>query len=278
MSEAVAETGSEVSGEPAETLERRCASGERCQDREPERDVDGRRTGAWLPRQIDRDRGLCDACARNVSYALNHLPGDIVELTMKLARVDMASELVSASPELLVPIRLDIDALRTEIDTELQNWAEPVAERLGITWDTAAMGRSRQAVRVQRAAQLLAKRTDVLLDLPSQEHSAWDNGEPVWDPDFWPERVQETIIRDGIDGGLALLRLHRRAYHALGRTEYVQQVALPCPRCGLRALIRHNGEDSVICENCYERTPWERIPFLCRVLIDCERALDEGVA
>lgn len=254
---------------------RRCARGEHCQDREPVRDTDGRHTGTWLPRRIVVERGLCETCTRTVQYALGHLAGDFVELTMLMLRranTEMGT-LVSSSPDLLVPIDLGIDALRTEIDSETVNWAEPVAEELAIEWDTSAMGHVRVGVRVHRAASILAKAVPTLLALPEQEHSAWQNGEPKEDPD--EPGVQDTIVRDGVDGALALLDLHRRAWSVAGRTEFVQRIIPPCRHCGQRALVRHDGDDYVVCENCREITPWDLIPFMCRVLIDCERALEE---
>jgi hypothetical protein len=239
------------------------------------RDADGRHTGTWLPRAITLERGLCETCARTVQYALGHLAGDFVELTMlMLGRQNTAmGTLVASSPELRVPINLWIDALRTDIDNETANWVEPVAEQLAADWDTAAMGHARVGVRVKRAATLLASAVPTLLALPEQEHSAWQNGEPREDPD--DPGVQDTIVRDGVDGALALLDLHRRAWSMAGRTEYVQRIIPPCRHCGLRALVRHDGDDHVVCENCREITPWDLIPFMCRVLIDCERAMQE---
>jgi hypothetical protein len=262
-------------GADPEPSERRCARGEHCADREPVRDDDGRHTGTWLPRRIAVERGLCDTCVRVVEHALNHLTGDFVELTMLIGRIGAGGEVnVMATPDLKIPIRVNLEALRAEIDSELQSWAAPTAEALGIEWaSTTALAHTRLAVRVQRAARLLANAVDTLLALPEQEHPAWEHGEPKEDPEM--PGVQATIVRDGVDGALALLHLHRLAYSAAGRTEYLERIVLPCTRCGLRALVRRNGKDYVECENCYERTPWERIPFLCRVLIDCERALGE---
>lgn len=253
----------------------RCARGEHCQDREPVRDDDGRHTGSWLPRRITVERGLCETCTRTVQYALGHLAGDVVELTMlMLRRANTAmGTLVASTPELRVPIDLGIDALRAEIDSEAVNWAEPTAEALGVDWDTSSMGHTRIAVRVKRAATLLANAVPTLLALPEQEHSAWQNGEPREDPA--EPGVQDTVVRDGVDGALALLDLHRRAWSMAGRTEFVQRIIPPCRHCGLRALVRHDGDDFVVCENCREITPWDLIPFMCRVLIDCERALQE---
>lgn len=245
--------------------ERRCGRGDHCQDREPQRDVDGRHTGTWLPRRIDTARGLCDTCTRTVTYALHHLTGDVVELTMLMARptINMGL-LVASSPELPVPIRLGLEALRAEIDSELQAWAEPVAEVLGVDWNTSAMQRSRLAVRVQRAAHLLANAPDVLLALGEQEHPAWADGEPVWDHNLG---CQDTTIRDGVAGALDLLNLHRRAYAAAGRTKLVHRLPTPCPWCDYLTLIRHNGADEVTCENCHKVIEEKHYSWFVAVLV-----------
>jgi hypothetical protein len=202
--------------------EHRCARGDQCKDRtlvrdekgDPVRDDAGKPT--WLPAVIPVPRGLCEACVRDVEHALNHLTGDVVEITAKIARVGMAGEvIVSASPELQIPIQVNLDSLRTEIDSELQNWAQPVSDQLGIDWpSTTMLRRTRLAHRVQRAAHLLASAVDTLIALPEQEHLAWRDGLPVVDPELG---CQDTIFRDGVTGAIALIELHRLAYATLGR-------------------------------------------------------------
>ena len=228
---------------------RRCAAAESCVDRFPERDDAGKPTGRWLPCPITAERGLCRACARDVGYALGHFTGDVIELSMWIGSGDtLAETIVSSSPDPTVPIRLALDALRSEIDDELQSWAEPVAERLGIEWDTTAVGRTRIGPRVQRAAHLLLQSVDTLIGLPEQEHPAWVNGEPVWDFDL---DCQETQFRDGVAAGLALIDLHRRVYCALGRTKLVHRLPTPCPWCDRNTLVRYNGSSQVDCEHCH---------------------------
>jgi hypothetical protein len=227
-----------------------CARGEQCSGRTPERDDKGTATGNWLPAPIAADRGLCDSCRRDVEHALNHLTGDVVELTMMIGRDGMASEVVVASsPELQVPIRVNIEALRAEIDSELWSWAEPVAEKLGVDWDTHTTNRMRMAVRVQRAAHLLAQAVDTLLALPPTEHQAWEDGLPVWDPDL---DCQDTVTRDGVDAGMRLIYLHYLAYAALGRTKLVHRLTPACPWCDHKTLVRYNGKDHVTCEHCHK--------------------------
>jgi hypothetical protein len=252
-------------------IDHRCARGDHCQDREPVRDTDGRHTGTWLPRRIDVERGLCDTCTRTVEHALHHLTGDVVELSMLIGRSGTLTEtIVTSTRDLPIPISVTLEALRAEIDTELQAWAEPVAEQLNVEWDTAAMGHTRMAVRVQRAAQLLANAVDTLLALDPQEHPAWEHGEPVRAPEFLPDHVQDTVIRDGVDGALALLHLHRLAYSAAGRTELVHRLPTPCPWCDFRALVRHNGSSEVTCENCRRHIEERHYSWFVSVLVELE--------
>jgi len=245
--------------------ERRCAAGHDCGDRYPERDESGKTTGVWLPRQITVDRGLCPACTRNVGYALGHFVGDVVELSMLIGSGDVIAEtLVASSPDPTVPIRLALEALRSEIDTELQAWAEPVAEKLNVPWDTTAMGRTRIGPRVQRATQLLLNAVDTLIALPGQEHSAWLDGEPAWDFDL---NCQDVIVRDGIAAGLGFIDLHRRTYSALGRTTLVHRLPTPCPWCDRSTLVRYNGADCVECETCHRQIEEKYYSWFVQVLV-----------
>ena len=261
--------------------EHRCARGAQCTDRtlirddkgDVVRDDDGKPT--WLAAVIPTARGLCRGCVSDVEHALNHLVGDVVELTNMIARVGMAGEVVvSASPELQIPIDLHVDALRTQIDVELQNWAQPVADRLGMDWpSTTMLARTRLAHRVHRAQHLLVSAVDTLLALPEQEHLAWRDGLPVLDPEL---NCRDTVLRDGVDGALALIELHRLAYVTLGRTEYKVVLPQPCPFCSWRSsLVRRNGEDFVRCEHCHKVVPEPLLDWLTKYLVEAERLAAE---
>lgn len=257
-------------------VEHRCARGDRCKNRMPLRDEAGAATGYFLAAQIEIPRGLCARCISDVEHALNHLTGDVVELTMHLGKTGQAGGvMVSSSFDHPVPIQVNLEALRAEIDSELQAWAEPVAEILGIEWDTDSMHRTRMAPRVQRAAHLLARSVSTLLALPETEHPAWGNGLPVWDVELG---CQDTTVRDGVDGALHLIELHRRAYAALGRTEYVERLPHPCPWCNWITLIRRNGQDNVECENCHKIVRRELLDWLAKELIKAEMDRQDAVA
>jgi hypothetical protein len=201
-----------------------------------------------LGARIAAPEGLCAVCAGRVEQDIAHLPGDVAELTVLLAATGSGGGnggKVRSTPTPPVPIRVGIEAVRAEIDHELQCWAEPVAEALGIDWDTNAQQHSRLGVRVQKAARLLASAVPTLLALPAQEHMAWDDGEPVWDDDGW----HDTVTRDGISGALHLMELHRRVFSVAGRTRLVHRLTGPCPWCSQRTLTRENGADVVRCES-----------------------------
>lgn len=233
----------------------------------------------WFGAQILHPEGLCEMCAAHVGQAISHLPLDVAELTVLMAATGSAGDgaKVRSTRTPPVPIRVGIEALRAEIDHELQCWAEPVAEALGIDWDTTAQQQSRLGHRVQKAARLLAAAVPALLALPAQEHMAWADGEPVWDDDGW----HDTVHRDGITGALHLVELHRRVYSVAGRTRLVHRLTGPCPWCSQRTLTRENGADVVRCESeqCRGRAVPERYyDWLAAVVAAEERRQREKAA
>lgn len=208
-------------------------------------------TTTWRGAQIAAADGLCRLCRGRVAQAIAHLPLDVAELTVLMASGSGGEQgaKVRGTPTPPIPIRVGIEALRADIDHELQCWAEPVAEALGAAWDTDAAHHSRIGHRVQRAAKLLDGAVDTLLALPAMEHMAWADGLPVLDA----AGERDTVWRDGIDGAIALTELHRRAFVVAGRTRLVHRLGSPCPWCGRRTLTRENGASEVLCESDYCR-------------------------
>ena len=245
--------------------ERRCARGRYCALVTPERNEKHEPTGVLLAAPIERERGLCKACTSRVERAVAELPEDALILTMMLGDTHGVSEVyVSTSLELSAPLSLALQALRDEIDTELQYWAEPVAEQLGIDWDTYWINRGPVIPRIIRGADLLHGAMSTLLALPEQDHPTWRDGEKVLDPVLG---CRETITRDGIEGALALLDLHRRAYSVTGRKKLVIHVDAPCPICSRRAMVREDGGDHAECENCGKTIPEELYDWLVAEMV-----------
>jgi len=182
--------------------------------------------------------GLCMACTDRVVSALEQLPLDYTELHFLLASGEsgITSDMVMGSKELQVPIRVSIEALQASMVHETQAWAEPIAERLGVDWDTDKVHHCRPGFVLQRAARLLANSITPFLNLPEQEYRHHSTGE-------WVER-------DGIDGALELMHMHDMVRFAAGKTKLIHRLPTPCPRCQRLSLVRHNGADVVECESC----------------------------
>jgi len=183
--------------------------------------------------RIDVLVGLCGSCGNHVAQALRELPMDYVELSTLLGERggNPAADVVLSSRDLPIPIRTSIYDLQTAICHEATSWAEPIAEHLGIGWDTQRARDSRPGVTLQRASRLLTHAVDTLLGLPAQTYR--DHSSPDW------------VDRDGIDDALELLRLHDLVRLAAGRTALVHQLPAPCPSCNSLALVRRNGADHV---------------------------------
>lgn len=208
------------------------------------------------------ESGLCEACTARVSRALAELPLDYVELNLLLGSGESGifSDMVLFSRELQVPIRVSVEALQASMAHETQAWAEPVAERLGIDWDTDRTSMCRPGFTLQRAAGLLTNGLGTLLGLPAQEYRHHSSGE-------WVER-------DGIAGALELLHLHELTRFAAGKTKLVHKLPTPCPQCEREALCRHNGTEHVVCEGCGSVWPNDQYKRLCLVLAEDYRDLE----
>lgn len=222
----------------------RCRRARRCAQHQL--DDAGRPLGA----PTSRPHTLCDACAGRVGAACAALPADYAGLE-QLLPVHRArpAEKVSGSGELAVPPRLDVLDLQAEIDHLAWTWAEPVAEQLGIDWDTTQVARCRPGPRLQRAAALLAAHTELLLRTEPTDLLGWIAGHPV------------VLTRDGVDGGVALLDAHQRAQLLITGGSGDVRLPLPCPLCE-GVLIRANGASQVDCRGCgrvWPEAEWRRL-------------------
>jgi hypothetical protein len=205
--------------------------------------VDGVRVGA----AVNTSAGLCLADERHVQRAIETLPRDYVGLHLHLGRATSgAAEFATGTPELPVPLRLDIEALQTEIVAEAVRWAEPVAEAVGAEWDTQHARDSRPGPVLSQACALLVGRMSVLLALRGVDQVVWD------------EHHHRTVLeRDGVDGALRLLDLHQRARKVLAVDRRVFRLPEPCPTCRVAALEHADGADIVDCRDCGARLGWD---------------------
>jgi hypothetical protein len=231
----------------------RCHRDDRCARWETD-PVTKRRIGAT----IHAEAGLCPACARHLEQVLAELPRDYTDLELVLSdATSRHGEAVRGTPEPPLPVRTDVVALQADITHELLVWAEPVAERLGITLDTQAARNSRPGFLVQRCTRLLRPNVPVLLSLRAVEQLGAVCGTPV------------VVCRDGLDGALALIELHHRARATAGLTRRVERMTAPCPhpQCQTTSLTRPDGGDTITCGHCGRVYTWDKYRELCDVFV-----------
>jgi len=202
--------------------------------------------------------GLCPTCTRVAQEAIAELPSDYVNLTRALGQGTIGlAELVAATKELPAPLRVSVAALKHELVRLATTWAEPVAERLNIDWDSQLMDRhTRPGYALQRAARLLTNNMPVLLALRDIEIRVWaDNG-----------IYSQLEPADGITAAIDLLTLHRVTQAALGQTKLVHELPAPCPHCDNMTLVRDDGDDNVHCRRCRLQWPEEDYKRLTLIL------------
>lgn len=232
--------------------EHRCYRGERCAAAHNINSMV--REGATIPAA----RGLCPPCETIVADAITQLPGDYAELVVHLGdRGGGGGERVSGSPDPPWPLNPALLTLAEHTVTEATLWAEPVAERLNITWDSRLVDRhTRPGAALQRATRLLHAHLPVLLALPDQPVREWAQ-DGVYH--HWTDR-------DGLDGAVELLRCHQQTRLYLRKTRLVHQLPAPCPSCDQVALVRYDGDDDVECRRCRRTWAYEDYDRLVYVL------------
>ena len=211
-------------------------------------------TPRYVGVRIDTEAGLCGICVQHVTLAIQQLSADYTELNTLLGRAignGALVELVSSSRELPIPIRANIEALQAAIVHETVAWAEPVAEKLNVHWDSQKARDSRARHTLQRAVQLLGHSIPTLLALPEQTYRHHSG--------------PELVDRDGLDGALELLHLHDLTRIAAGRNQLIHPLPAPCPNCGQLTLTRDNGVDHVECAYCHKR--WTEDEYRLHTLV-----------
>lgn len=240
----------------------RCLAGHRCGDSETHTDPEtGDKTtlGATL-----YQRGLCTICvSRADSVVATGLPLDMDDLdellvptgAQRLRDPDMPAQphMRKAAPRL--PLQEHPFALMELIVAETGFWAKSTADAAGVDWSVEAAARLPAREQVVQACQLLHYRIHEFVRLPTQRHPArslkirraagHDEDTTTRDTrDYW-------CHRDGPQGALVLVDLHRRALGIAGHLPS-DRLGTPCPRCH-RPLYREHHNNQVVCRYCDHR-------------------------
>lgn len=214
--------------------ERRCAAGGKCAHRE-------KKEGRWLGALLKVAEGLCDGCLSRVHRAIEGAANDVIELSELIGDSSQHVGEGRRTRDLPTPIRLGVEALRREIDFEVQYWAILVAEECGAE---IGLDRRRLNDRVAHAASFLVHRVDKLLTMGPQEREAWTSD---------GEATSGVRIYTGLQGALRMIDLHNRVVRVAGRTDLVHRLTPACPYCDHKTLVRANGSSMVECENCHKQ-------------------------
>lgn len=210
----------------------RCAASERCADYDRQ---------AELPALAAADARLCEPCLRLAARDVRALVWDYRDLAQRIAAGGGAASTRSA-PGPRIPIDLGVDALQRDIAHTLTVWEPPVREAAGLSPETTRGVRPGWAVAT--AVAVIAPRVALMSTLPA----SWCFQEgPEAPPALW----------DGLGGLEALRGLHWRARYALGVTRLVQRLPGECSACGLEALRRADGSDTVHCAGCGRRWTYD---------------------
>lgn len=224
-----------------ETVEHECRQGRRCVGWTKGPDGEVHAAG------VERPDTLCRPCEEASFADIRHLADDWVHLDASLGAIQAgdAQGKVSSSRTYPVPIRLDVDALMNEIETELVRWA-----RIVTRGDIEIPDRSYLTVR--ECALAVTSRLGTLVDLPPREIVTM---EPLSDGGDYVQRV----VVDGVDAVLRLARLHPRALAVLQVKEIRIWLPDACYMCGKKALSSSVDQSLVTCQAC--KNVWSKDEF-----------------
>jgi hypothetical protein len=264
----------------------RCRRDSWCSDKQPVFDpVTGEHLG-WVGADIDSVDGLCPRCVGEVDDALIHLPLDVAELTKDLGRplsIGEQENLAHAKPGSSPPIRVELEALRALIVHETVSWAVAVGRDLDLPINQFEVAHSRLGFRVKVSCMVLRANLPTLLALGPTEYRARSLGTNRAEgrPDELVTRYGDDCwtTRDGIEGALLLLQLHRKAWSTAKRHTAPLPTFVKCPNCRQFAVRRYPGDTHGRCMVCRHPVSEQHLDVLRAVASRINTAADrEAVA
>lgn len=180
---------------------------------------------------------LCPGCRTEVKAALAEWPVLYAHLQAGLPRSSGGgSERVSGTaPSSNPPVRESVLDVLDQVTRLVVTWARHVRIAAGIGPTRDGSGSNA----FNRGCIIISARLPVALD----------------------------TVEGGLRWGIALVELRTRARRQLGLTPLIHRLPAPCPSCDVKALVRHNGADTVTCAVCAASWPQESYDVLMNVLL-----------
>jgi hypothetical protein len=202
-----------------------------------------------VPQWTDRPNTLCRDCEVVSFDRMDCLLNDWEQLDTSLTTARLADEgpRVGSSRHFPALIRLDVDALLNDIETETLRWA-----RIITRGDPVPTNRH---LCVKHCTEVIRRNRATLIELPLREVVVLESH-----PDGG-EYVQRTHM-DGVDGVLRLARLHTRAERVLDTPEVRVWIPEPCPNCARKACTATEDRTRITCQVCrhtYDGTTFWRV-------------------
>lgn len=212
------------------------------------------------------DAALCGRCVHLAEQDTAALTWDYAALEALLpAPAVTLRTRITGRKETPTPLNLGVDELQRAILAAVTAWEPAVREAAGLDPETTANVRNGWAVAA--AVDVLAPRTGLISTLSPQ----WCLADGV-----------ETgpVLQDGCDALRLFRRLHRRARALLGESRLVHRLPGECSACGLEALRRPDGSETVWCGACGQRWTWDDYRRYVSLILDTldTRNLDKGRA
>jgi hypothetical protein len=222
----------------------RCLSGSQCAAAEVLVEGD-KKTRQPAPTGVQNS--LCEPCIRRVRNACEDLPADYVALHVALGEQgSQQGARVKSSRSLPLPIDKHKYALMEAISANLDTAAELVSDQLHCDPPEGKVGH-----RIEAAARMVSTNLPKLL--AAGEIDGWE----------W-QRCDSRCGRNGCDLGehlrlgevtgtqlaKTLLDLHKRARAAIGETEKLIRLPMPCGSCGASFCFQRPDSDTVFCKSC----------------------------
>ncbi len=206
----------------------------------------------------------CSACGAAVVDAVRGLPVDVARLPAH-GRLRMPmGERARGRPGVTV----SSPSPAADLVDEVVRWASLLAERLRAhvddpphTWRPGQQWMPPALERLTAATSYLVHRRSALL--------AWDTRTTA------PEGELDGMAEAEVVGRQAFAWRSRLA-RAAGLDRLVHRLAMPCPRCDTRALVRADGDERVQCRTCRAEWTEERYQLLARIYAGLA-AEEEGV-